>query len=102
MVLLMFQIMELYHFILKTVFSISLAETSSIIGQRREKLAGGNIFFHFPLSLDSINLISFVDGDNIQQLSFGSVKQEVDFYIDQYQENSTYNQMGFWTTLFLL
>lgn len=71
--------------------------STHIVGQKREMLTGGYILFHFPLCLENfgVNTVDETGAVQNQQISMGTVRQDIDFYIDGYDENSKYTQMRF-------
>lgn len=72
--------------------------TRVVVGQKRGVMAGGLILFHLSLPLDNYGMFQTIDEAGVPQetpISIGTVRQEVDFYIDGYVENSKFTKMKF-------
>ncbi|UKS29988.1 hypothetical protein LOZ80_14040 [Paenibacillus sp. HWE-109] len=72
--------------------------TRIVYGQKRGEMVGGGLLFHFALPLENYGVCQTMDetGATIEvPISFGTVKQQVDFFIDDYVENASYTKMIF-------
>lgn len=72
--------------------------TRIVVGQKRSIMAGGLILFYFSLPLENFGVFKTTDETGALHeipISTGTVRQEVDFYIDGYMENSKFSKMKF-------
>lgn len=72
--------------------------TTSVVGQSYTALTGGMIYFHFPIPLVnycSMNSTDELGRHQVQAISMGNIKHNVDFYIENYEEQSEFTQMRF-------
>lgn len=70
----------------------------SILGQKHNMLSGGYIYFHFPTPLENFGKVHTTDTEGqirAQPMSLGSIKHSVDFFVENYEEESLYNQIRF-------
>ncbi|MGI6214920.1 MAG: HEPN domain-containing protein [Christensenellales bacterium] len=64
-----------------------------LIGKKHNVTTGELILFHLAIPLE--NLGSFITKDDKVPISIGTVRTEVDFYIDNYTANSKFSKMKF-------
>ena len=72
--------------------------TRALIGQKYDVITGGLILFHFSLPLENYGTLKATDEAGVLQeipISIGTVKQEVDYLIDGFAENSKFTKMKF-------
>ena len=71
---------------------------SILVGQKRSAMTGGLMLFHLSLPLENYGVSKTINEEGLTQqipASIGNVKQEVDFYIDKYMENTKFTQIQF-------
>lgn len=67
-----------------------------VIGKKRGMMTGGLILFHLALPLENYVTFKTKNEEGIPQevpISIGTVRQEVDFYIDGYVDDSKFTKM---------
>jgi hypothetical protein len=70
--------------------------TCFLVGQKRGVIAGGYILFHFSLPLENYGVFTDKDENGEARkkpITIGNVRQEVDFLLDGYEDNSKFTQM---------
>jgi hypothetical protein len=73
-------------------------DTRIVIGQKRGVMVGGLILFHLVLPLENNWVHKTTDETGTTSevpISMGTVKREVDFYLDGYVENTRFTKMKF-------
>lgn len=87
---------------LELIFGGSLASiengTSVIVGQRRGVFAGGWMKFHLTFPIENYGTLKTKDETGALKevpISIGTLHQEVDYYIDGYEEGAKYTKMHF-------
>jgi hypothetical protein len=71
---------------------------TSVVGQCHTALTGGKIFFHFPTPIGNFGTMNSTDelgNRQVQAISMGNIKHNVDFYVENYEEQSEFTQMRF-------
>ncbi|OCN00904.1 hypothetical protein A7X67_00145 [Clostridium sp. W14A] len=72
--------------------------TISVVGQCYTTTTGGMIYFHFPTPLENYGVMKITDESGslqVSAVSMGSIRHNVDFYIENYEEQSEFTQMRF-------
>lgn len=78
---------------------ITLEENTRVVaGQKRGVMTGGIILFYLSRPLENAGGLRTTDETGVPQripISVGTVREQVDFYIDGYVENSRFTEMKF-------
>lgn len=69
-------------------------QLNGIVAHESDKMVGGYIYYSLAVPLSADNCL-LVTGDGAKSVATGTHNAEVEFYIENYQSNTSYNEMRF-------